>query len=76
MIKVYPGKDDHQLVEICMDIIEAFEDFLDERGIVLENEDKEEDEDASNIYGMDYAELEEAVSRILYAYNLVEEVKE
>lgn len=76
MIKVYPGKDDRQLIEICMDIIEAFEDFLDERGIVLENEDKEEDEDASNIYGMDYAELEEAVGNILYAYNLVEEVEE
>ena len=73
MIKVYPGNDDHQLMEFCMDIIECFEDFLDRRGIVLENEDKEEDEDASNIYGMDYAELEEGVTEILYKWDLVTE---
>lgn len=73
MIKVYPGKDDHQLMAFCMDIIECFEDFLDRRGIVLENEDKEEDEDASNIYGMDYAELEDGVTEILYKWDLVTE---
>lgn len=73
MIKIHPGKDDSMLVEFCMDIIECFEDFLDRRGIVLENEDKEEDEDASNIYGMDYAELEEGISDIMYKWNLVEE---
>lgn len=73
MIKIHPGKDDSMLVEFCMDIIECFEDFLDRRGIVLENEDKEEDEDASNIYGMDYAELEEGISGIMYKWNLVEE---
>lgn len=73
MIKIHPGKDDSMLVEFCMDIIECFEDFLDRRGIVLENEDKEEDEDASNIYGMDYAELEEGISDIMYKWDLVEE---
>lgn len=73
MIKIHPGKDDSMLVEFCMDIIECFEDFLDRRGIVLKNEDKEEDEDASNIYGMDYAELEEGISDIMYKWNLVEE---
>lgn len=73
MIKIHPGKDDSMLVEFCADIIECFEDFLDRRGIVLENDDKEEDEDASNIYGMDYAELEEGISDIMYKWNLVEE---
>ena len=73
MITIHPGKDDSQLMEFCMDIIECFEDFLDRRGIVLENEDKEEDDDASNIYGMDYAELEEGISDIAYKWKLVKE---
>lgn len=71
MIKV-SKTDPSELMEICMDIIEAFEDFLDKRGIVIENDEKKEDADASNIYGMDYAELEESVSDILDSYGLVE----
>jgi len=71
MIKVSKN-DPSELMKICMDIIETFEDFLDKRGIVIDNDEKEEDADASNIYGMDYAELEEGVSDILDAYGLIE----
>ena len=67
--------DNSQLLEICADIIEAFEDFLDERGIVIENEEKEENEGPSNIYGSDFGELEFAVENILRTYGLVEEVE-
>ena len=77
MITINPNECDfRQLMEISCDIIEAFEDFLDKRGIVIENDEKlQEPEDASNIYGSDYGELETAIGDILYAYGLVEEVE-
>lgn len=63
--------DESQLLEACCDIIEVFEDFLDRRGIVLENEDKNQDADASNIYSMDYAELEDGVKDVLDKWGLI-----
>ena len=66
--------DTSELMRICMDIIETFEYFLDERGIVIENSEKQQDPDgACNIYGSDYGELETAIGDILYSYGLVEE---
>lgn len=67
--------DNRQLIEFCVDVIEAFEDFLDERGIVIENDEKAESEGPCNIYGTDFGELENAVTSILYSYGLVEEVE-
>ena len=46
-------------------IIELFEDFLDEKGIVIPNPDKDQDSDASNIYGCDYGELEGRLEHLL-----------
>lgn len=39
-------------------LIETFEEFLDERNIEVPNEDKEQSENPSTIYGMDYSELQ------------------
>lgn len=55
------------------DIVEVFEDFLDRRGIVIPNEDKEEDEGASNIYGCDFAELSDNVEEVLISYGFLKE---
>ena len=46
-------------------IIELFEDFLDERGIKIENPEKEESENPSTIYGTDFGELFEGIKDIL-----------
>ena len=47
---------------ICLDdindVIELFEDFLDDKGIVIQNDEKEGDPGASNIYGTDYGDLQ------------------
>lgn len=52
--------------ELLMEIIEVFEDFLDEKGIEIPNEEKDEDPDgASNIYGTDYGNLEENIADVL-----------
>ena len=48
-----------------VEIIELFEDFLDERGIKIDNPEKEESEDPSTIYGTDFGELFEGVKDIL-----------
>ena len=51
--------------EIINSIIEIFEDFLEERGITIPNEEKEEDPDASNIYGSDYGDLSDDIENLL-----------
>ncbi len=54
-----------------LEIIEAFEDFLQARGIRIPTSDAEMEADMARegnealIYGSDYAELEEAIERIL-----------
>lgn len=71
MIKIYENSN-REILEFCCDIIETFEDFLEARGIVIENEEKEQDpEGACNIYGTDYGELESGIEDILYHYGLV-----
>ena len=40
------------------DVIELFEEFLDDKGIVIQNDEKAEDPGASNIYGTDYGDLQ------------------
>ena len=52
-------------------IIERFEDFLDKRGIILQNPEKVQEVCASNIYGTDYGELESAVESELIFYGLL-----
>jgi len=60
---------------LCLfsDIIEAFEGLLDEKGIVIENDEKKEELYSSNIYGTDYGNLEYAIERILIGYGLLDE---
>ena len=53
-------------LEILCSFIEVFEEFLEERGIDIPNEEKEQDpECASTIYGTDYGELENKIEKLL-----------
>ena len=63
--------------ELVGQIIDIFEDFLDERGIVLQNPERDEDENldpenSANIYGTDYGELQDAIEATLYNWNITE----
>ena len=55
----------------AMEIIEVFEDFLKDRGIRIPSSDAEMEADGALegndalIYGGDYAELEDAISKCL-----------
>ena len=53
-------------------IIELFEDFLDEKGIVIPNDEKDQDPDASNIYGTDYGNLECRLEDLLIRLGMME----
>ena len=55
-----------QRLEFLGALIECFENFLDDKGIVIENPEKEQSKDcASNIYGTDYFDLESEIEHIL-----------
>lgn len=49
---------ENERAEVLSRLIETFEAFLEERGIDIPNEEKDEDIYASTIYGTDYGELE------------------
>lgn len=58
--------DNSTRLEIICDFIETFEDFLDEKGIVIPNDEKEQSPDtASNIYGTDYGILSDRIETLL-----------
>lgn len=61
--------------EFVGQIIDIFEDFLDERGVLLENPERDEDPDAdpesvANIYGSDYGELQDAIEDTLVNWGI------
>ena len=66
------GPHERNMGVICQ-FIEVFEDFLDEKGIVIPNDEKDEDPDASNIYGTDYGNLSDSIEELLRTYNVLEE---
>ena len=53
---------------LAHEIVELFEEFLDERGIKIENPDKQQDENATNIYGLDYADLFYGIQDLIQKY--------
>ena len=69
-------RDEHSArLEMLCDIIEVFEDFLDEKGIIIPNDEKTQDPDASNIYGTDYGNLESRLESLLISFGLMKEEK-
>jgi len=51
--------------DFVAEMIEIFEGFLEYKGIVLENDEKEGDEDEANIYGSDYGYLQTEIEDLL-----------
>ena len=59
-------------MEFIGQIIDVFEDFLDEKGIVIPNDDKEQSGDgAANIYGDDYDRLQAGIEDTLIAWHIL-----
>lgn len=62
-------------LELLACLVERFEDFLEKRGIDIPNPEKEEDPNASLIYGSDFGELTEGLEKELIFYGLLKEEK-
>lgn len=66
-------KTNDELTKVSGSIIDVFEGFLNEKGIVIENEERDYDEDlnpeeSANIYGDDYYHLEDGIKEIIKPY--------
>lgn len=55
------------------EIIDAFEDFLEDKGIDIQNPEKEQSESPAILYGMDYGILQSAIEEILINWSLLPE---
>lgn len=60
------------LLEFIGQIICVFEDFLDNKGIVIPNPERDDESDAS-IYGDDYFNLESGIYDVLEKWGVLEE---
>ena len=56
-------------------IIDIFEDFLDRKGIIIENDEKDdpslEEGSAANIYGTDYGDLQTDLEDMMVNWNVM-----
>lgn len=62
---------EHEKAEFLGQIIDIFEDFLEERGVTLDNPEREEDDDAAVIYGTDYGELQSQLEDLMVGWRLM-----
>ena len=58
-------------MELLGCIIDVFEDFLEEKGIQIENDEREDDDNAAIIYGSDYDRLTSDVETILSNFDML-----
>lgn len=50
---------------LAQEIIEVFENYLEDKGIVIENTEREGDDNAALIYGTEYGNLEDAINKLI-----------
>lgn len=53
---------------IAIMILDIFEDMLEEKGIIIPDEDREGNEWEACLYGCTYCELEDAITELLCDY--------
>ena len=52
-------------MNLAQEILEIFENYLEEKGIIINNPEREEDENAALIYGTEYGNLECAINEVI-----------
>lgn len=68
---------DEEMPEFIGQMIDIFEDFLDEKGVTIEHEEcDDEDAEGTNIYGYDYDEIADAIRATLASWHAVAKKKE
>lgn len=56
---------------LAVEIIDVFENYLDEKGIVIDNPEKEGVDDPANIFGDEYGNLETEVNKVLIRWKII-----
>ena len=62
---------ENNIAEFEGQIIDEFEDFLDEKGIKIVNPESVEEENAANIYGQDYGRLQQSIENAMESFDVV-----
>lgn len=62
----------NEVPEYIGQIIDVFEDFLDEKNILIENDEREDDENSAIIYGEDYGLLQDWLMDIMIRWNIID----
>ena len=58
--------------EFLGQIIDIFEDFLEEKGVMFPNEERDQDPDnAAIIYGTDYGDLQDELTALMIGWDLM-----
>ena len=59
--------------ELIGQIIDIFEDFLEEKGITIENDEREDsgEENDAIIYGTDYGTIQDELEATLKTWNII-----
>lgn len=53
-------------MRLAQEIIEIFENYLEEKGVIIDNPEREQSGDeAAQIYGTEYGELENKINEVL-----------
>lgn len=65
-----------EVPQLVGQIINIFEEFLNEKGIYIENDERCGDIGESIIYGSDYGELQSSLEQLLDEWDLVRKYKE
>lgn len=60
---------DAEMPEFVGQMIDIFEDFLDEKGVTIEHEECDEDIDTVNIYGSDYDKIADSIRATLASWS-------
>ena len=69
--------DQNDKAEFIGNIIDIFEDFLDEKGVTLESPERDEEmeldgDNAANIYGSDYDSISDSLEALLRGWKVIE----
>lgn len=57
--------------ELLGEIIDIFEDFLEDKEIDIENEEKKDSENPAIIYGSDYGKLQSEIEDLLIGWKII-----
>ena len=69
--------DQNDKAEFIGNIIDIFEDFLDEKGVTLESPERDDemesdDDSVTNIYGSDYDSISDSLEALLRGWKVIE----